>query len=37
MYDPYIGWVSVKKDLHDGEAHCYNQKEMKFQDFADDK
>ncbi len=37
VYDPQSGRVSVTRDLHFDEAHCYDKKDLKPQDFADDK
>ena len=37
VYDPQSGRVSVTRDLHFDEAHRYDKKDLKPQDFADDE
>ncbi len=37
VYDPQSGRVSVTRDLHFDEVHCYDKKDLKPQDFADDE
>ncbi len=37
VYDPQRGRVSVTRDLHFDEAHRYDKKDLKLQDFAYDK
>ncbi len=37
VYDPQSGRVSVTRDLHFDEAHHYDKKDLKPQDFADDE
>ncbi len=37
MYDPQSGRVSITRDLHFGEAHSYDKKDLKPQDFPDDE
>ena len=37
VYDPHSGRVSVTRDVHFDEAHRYDKKDLKPQDFADDE
>lgn len=37
LYDPHSGRVTVTRDLHFDEAHRYDKKDLKPQDFSDDE